>query len=87
MNILWPFAENDNYLITMAFDPDLDECVKIVTRSMIKLLNNNCGISNEDAYTLLSYVGDLRVTQVVNGNKGIHLMLPKKYFLNKTFKI
>jgi acetamidase/formamidase len=54
---------------------------------MIKLLNNNCGISNEDAYTLLSYVGDLRVTQVVNGNKGIHLMLPKKYFLNKTFKI
>ena len=87
MSIVWPFAENDDYLITMAFDPDLDECVKIVTRTMIELLNLHCGISREDAYTLLSYVGDLRVTQVVNGNKGIHLMLPKKYFLNKTFKI
>jgi hypothetical protein len=27
----------------------------------------------------LSLVGDLRVTQVVNGNKGIHLMLDKRY--------
>jgi acetamidase/formamidase len=86
MSLEWPFAETQDFLITMAFDPDLDECVKIVTREMIKFLNLYGDLSREDAYTLLSYVGDLRITQVVNGNKGVHLMLPKKYF-NKTFRI
>lgn len=87
MSLVWPFAENDDFIITMAFDPDLDECVKIVTREMIRLISNYCDLTKPDAYTLLSYVGDLRITQVVNGNKGVHLMLPKKYFLNKTFKM
>jgi acetamidase/formamidase len=34
---------------------------------------------DEDAYTLCSLAADLRVTQVVNGSKGIHVMLEKKY--------
>ena len=29
---------------------------------------------------LCSLAADLRVTQVVNGNKGIHVMLAKRYF-------
>jgi acetamidase/formamidase len=33
----------------------------------------------EDAYTLCSLAADLRVTQVVNGAKGIHVMLDKTY--------
>ena len=40
-----------------------------------------CGkarLSHEDAYTLCSLAADLRVTQVVNGAKGIHVMLEKK---------
>ena len=85
MEITWPIAENNDYFITMAFDPDLDECVKITTREMINFLSEFCGLTRADAYTLLSYVGDLRITQVVNGNKGVHLMIPKKYF-HKTFK-
>ena len=35
-------------------------------------------LSREQAYTLCSLAADLRVTQVVNGNKGIHVMLEKK---------
>ena len=85
MEITWPIAENNDYFITMAFDPDLDECVKITSREMINFLSEFCGLTRADAYTLLSYVGDLRITQVVNGNKGVHLMIPKKYF-HKTFK-
>ena len=34
----------------------------------------------------LSYVGNLRVTQVVNGNKGIHLMVDKTYFRGKSLR-
>ena len=37
------------------------------------------GLDRYQAYALLSVTGDLRVTQVVNGNKGIHLMLDKRY--------
>ena len=33
--------------------------------------------SREDAYTLCSLAADLRVTQTVNGSKGIHCMIAK----------
>ena len=31
----------------------------------------------EDAYTLCSLACDMHITQLVNGNKGVHAMLPK----------
>ena len=57
--------------------PDLDDAVVIALRDMIKLICARRGISREDAYTLCSLAADLRVTQVVNGTKGIHVMLEK----------
>ena len=86
MSLAWPLAETPSHIITMAFDPDLDDCVVIAVRQMIDLLEAHCRLSRAEAYTLLSYAGDLRVTQVVNGNKGIHLMLAKEFFRGKTFK-
>ena len=47
---------------------------------MIDLLCERTRLDRYQAYSLLSVAGDLRVTQVVNGNKGIHLMLEKRYF-------
>ena len=81
MSLEWPLAETPTHMITMAFDPDLDDCVVIALRDMIKLICARTGISREDAYTLCSLAADLRVTQVVNGNKGIHVMLEKKYLV------
>jgi acetamidase/formamidase len=78
MTLEWPFAETPTHVMTMAFDPDLDDCVVIALRDMIKLICARTGISREDAYTLCSLAADLRVTQVVNGSKGIHVMLEKK---------
>ena len=46
---------------------------------MIKLICGRTGLSREDAYTLCSLAADLRVTQVVNGSKGIHVMLEKTH--------
>jgi acetamidase/formamidase len=79
MTLEWPMAETPTHVITMGFDPDLDDCVVIALRDMIKLISARTGISREDAYTLCSLAADLRVTQVVNGSKGIHVMLEKKY--------
>jgi acetamidase/formamidase len=78
MRLEWPMAETPMHVMTMAFDPDLDDCVVIALRDMIKLICARTGISREDAYTLCSLAADLRVTQVVNGSKGIHCMLEKK---------
>jgi len=36
-----------------------------------------------EAYTLCSLAADLRVTQVVNGNKGIHVMLAKELLVGR----
>ncbi len=78
MKLEWPMAETPTHVMTMGFDPDLDDCVVIALRDMIKLICARTNLSREDAYTLCSLAADLRVTQVVNGTKGIHVMLEKK---------
>ena len=51
--------------------------MKQALRDMIKLIGALSGLSPQDAYTLCSIAADLRVTQTVDGNKGIHCVLPK----------
>jgi acetamidase/formamidase len=77
----WPLAETPTHMITMAFDPDLDDCVVIALRQMLDLICARAGLDRYQAYTLASLAADLRVTQVVNGNKGIHVMLDKRYLI------
>ncbi|MCA0318997.1 MAG: acetamidase/formamidase family protein [Proteobacteria bacterium] len=79
MSLVWPMAETPIHAITMAFDPDLDAAVQIALRSMIDLVTARSGLDRDEAFALLSLVADVRVTQVVNGNKGIHVMLDKKW--------
>lgn len=79
MTLQWPMAETPTHMITMGFDPDLDECAKIALRQMIDLISTRNGIDRYQAYALASLTADLRVTQVVNGAKGVHCMLEKRY--------
>jgi len=72
-----PWAETPGHVMTMGFDEDLDDAVKQALRAMIGLVRARTGLGAEDAYTLCSVAGDLIVTQVVDGNKGIHMMLPE----------
>jgi acetamidase/formamidase len=73
----YPRAETPSHYMTMAMDPDLDQCVVRALRDMIVLLGEKRNLSREDAYTLCSLAADLRVTQTVNGCKGIHCMIAK----------
>ncbi len=77
MHLTWPMAETPTHIMTMAFDPDLDDCVVIALRDMIDLIVARTGITKPEAYALCSLAADLRITQVVNGNKGVHVMLEK----------
>jgi acetamidase/formamidase len=37
-------------------------------------------LSTDDAYMLVSVAGDLHITEMVDSNKGVHVMLPKALF-------
>ena len=77
LDLCYPRAETPSDYITMGMDPDLDRCAEMALRDMIALLGEKDGLSRENAYTLCSIAGNLRVTQTVNGCKGIHMMMNK----------
>jgi len=79
VSLAWPRAETPTHVMTMAFDPDLDTCVVIALRQMLELIASKTGLSQQQAYALCSLAADVRVTQVVNGAKGIHVMLEKRH--------
>ena len=77
MDIAHPRAETPTHWITMGMHEDLDRCAEIALRDMIRWITELSPLSRNEAYMLCSLAGDLRVTQTVNGNKGIHMMLDK----------
>ena len=74
-----PFAENSEYLISMAFHEDLDQAMKQALRDMIVLVTRRTSLARNQAYVLLSLAGDLRITQVVDGEKGVHMLIKKEW--------
>lgn len=79
-HLKWPRAETPTHYITMGLNPDLDEAARMATSQMLDFLVEYKGLKREDAYLLSSAAMDLSVTQVVDGTKGIHAMIPKSIF-------
>jgi acetamidase/formamidase len=77
LDITYPEAETPTHLITMGMNPDLDVCVEMALRRMITLVSQRTGISRAEAYMLCSLAADLRITQTVNREKGVHMMISK----------
>jgi acetamidase/formamidase len=80
MKIERPMVETPTHWIATGYHKDLNEAVKIALRDAIQFISKTKGLTPEDAYTLSSLAVDLRVTQIVDGNKGIHAMIPKAIF-------
>ena len=72
-----PRAETPTHWITMGLNEDLDQAMKQALREMIGLICARTALSREQAYQTCSLAVDFRVTQTVNGEKGIHGMLRK----------
>lgn len=77
LGLTWPFAETETHLMSIGLDEDLDDAVKQAVREMIAHVCSRTNLSRNQAYMLCSLAGDLRVTQMVDGNKGIHMLLAK----------
>ena len=75
-----PRAETPAHYMTMGLSENLDDAAKIATREMLDWMVELKGLSRDDAYMLASSVMDLMVTQVVDGTKGVHALMPKAIF-------
>jgi acetamidase/formamidase len=70
-----PIARTEEAWITLGFDEDLDEAAAIAIDGMLELMGREHGLGRHDALALASVVVDLRVTQMVNGVRGVHAVL------------
>lgn len=65
-------------VITMGFDADLLEAARQATRQMMGWIGAHCGLSPGEAYRHCSLFAHLHVTQVVNGQRGVHCLLDRR---------
>ncbi|HEX6664257.1 MAG TPA: acetamidase/formamidase family protein, partial [Gaiellaceae bacterium] len=75
LTLATPAASTPDAWLTFGFDEDLDEAAAIATDAMLGLMGRELGLERRDALALASVVVDLRVTQIVNGVKGVHAVL------------
>jgi acetamidase/formamidase len=80
-SLKWPRAETSTHIITMGCDRDLNAATHIAVREMIHYLMQEKKLSQADAYMLCSIAVDVNITQLVDGNVGVHAMLPKNIFV------
>ena len=62
----------------------LDLAMKDAFRKVRRFLMNTRGLSEDEAIALISAAVDFGVTQVVDGNWGVHATLSKRLFANQT---
>ncbi len=80
LRLKWPRAETPTHFISMGIHEDLTEAARIAVRETIDFLVHQQHLSREDAYMLTSSAVDFCITQLVDGNKGVHAMVPKSIF-------
>jgi acetamidase/formamidase len=84
LKLTWPRAETPTHWIVMGLHPNLEEAMKMATRETILFITQRFPkLSREEAYMIASVAVDYHVTQVVDGSKGIHAMIPKAIFVGQ----
>ncbi|HUG65323.1 MAG TPA: acetamidase/formamidase family protein [Gaiellaceae bacterium] len=70
-----PIAWTPDAWLAFGFDEDLDEAAALAIDGMLSLMGREHGFERREALALASVVVDLRVTQMVNGVRGVHACL------------
>jgi acetamidase/formamidase len=76
LDLRTPIARTADAWIAFGFDKDLDIAAEQALATMLDLMERELGTDRPYALALASIVVDLRVTQIVNGVKGVHAVLP-----------
>jgi acetamidase/formamidase len=75
LELRWPIARVADAWLAFGFDEDLDRAAEEAMATMLDLMERELGLERSYALALSSLVVDLRVTQIVNGAKGVHAVL------------
>lgn len=76
LHLSTPRAETAEGWLTFGFHEDLNEAAHIALEAMLVLMAERFGLARTHALALASLVVDLRITQIVNGVRGVHAVLP-----------
>ena len=71
-----PRANTPAGWLTFGFDEDLDEAATAALNGMLNLMERSFGLGRKEALALASVAVDVRATQLVNGVRGVHAVLP-----------
>lgn len=71
-----PYADTPAGWVALGFGERLDDAMYAALGSMVDRLSGALGVSRPEALALCSMKASLRITQIVNGVKGVHALLP-----------
>ena len=71
-----PRAYTPNGWLTFGFHEDLNQATYVALNAMLDLMMEQYNVNRARALALASVVVDLRITQIVNGVRGVHAVLP-----------
>jgi acetamidase/formamidase len=77
--INWPRFENDDYIMTVGAYRPLDDALRIAFTELVGWIHNDYGLSELDAYELLSKVAEIHLNEMVDPNYVIVAKINKKY--------
>jgi acetamidase/formamidase len=80
MKLDWPRGETPTHWITMGSDTSLVVATKTAIGEMVKLIQEKAGVTAKQAYQAASMAADLRITELVDQNLTVHMMIAKSYF-------
>ena len=75
-SLRYPYAKTPSGWITFGFHESLNEATFIALEGMQDLICEMSGMGRKEALAFASIHVDLRITQIVNGVKGVHAVLP-----------
>lgn len=75
----WPEFENDDAIMTVGAYRPLDDALRIAFTELVKWIRRDYGLSELDAYELLSQVGKIHLNEMVDPNYVIVASIEKKY--------
>ncbi|HET7566077.1 MAG TPA: acetamidase/formamidase family protein [Gemmatimonadaceae bacterium] len=78
MHRTWPMAETPTDYIVMGMDKDLTKATQICVQQMVDFLMRKKNLPRVEAYRLASMAANLRITELVDGNVGVHMMISKR---------
>jgi acetamidase/formamidase len=77
LQLAYPRAKTPIGWITFGFDESLNEASLIALGGMLDLMTEQYDFERKEALAFSTLVVDLRVTQIVNGVRGVHAILPQ----------